>query len=142
VKYLLDTDHASFMQRRSSREYAVLTARMAQHPPSDFALAIVSFHEQLLGGHNVIHRARTVPELIRAYGLLEDILRDYRTAQVLPFDAAAAAIFLGLRGQQVGLKAMDLRIASIALSRGLVVLTRNSVDFSKVPGLAIEDWTV
>jgi len=37
---------------------------------------------------------------------------------------------------------MDLRIASIALSRGLTLLTRNSRDFSKVPRLVIENWTI
>ena len=37
---------------------------------------------------------------------------------------------------------MDLRIASIALSRDMTVLTCNLGDFRKVPGLKVADWTV
>jgi tRNA(fMet)-specific endonuclease VapC len=37
---------------------------------------------------------------------------------------------------------MDLRIAAIALTRQFTVLSRNLVDFQKVPGLLVEDWTL
>lgn len=47
-----------------------------------------------------------------------------------------------MRAKRVRISTMDLRIASIALSHNLIVLTRNEVDFRKVPGLSIEDWTV
>jgi predicted nucleic acid-binding protein len=34
----------------------------------------------------------------------------------------------------------DLIIASIALAHGLTVVTHNSAEFSRVPGLSVEDW--
>ena len=35
---------------------------------------------------------------------------------------------------------MDLKIASIALANDSTLLTRNTNDFQRVPGLRIEDW--
>jgi tRNA(fMet)-specific endonuclease VapC len=37
---------------------------------------------------------------------------------------------------------MDLRIAATALVEKLTVLTRNTIDFLKVPGVVVEDWTI
>ncbi len=36
---------------------------------------------------------------------------------------------------------MDLRIASIAIANQMTLLTRNSVDFERIPNVSIEDWT-
>jgi tRNA(fMet)-specific endonuclease VapC len=141
VKYLLDTDHISFLQRGSGVEFTHLTERMSQHSPSDFALSIVSFHEQVIGAHDFINRAKTNTDTIRGYTLLLEILQGFTNAPVLPFDTAAIAIFEQMRSQRVRVSTMDLRIAAIALSRNLVLLTRNVRDFNKVPGLTIEDWT-
>jgi tRNA(fMet)-specific endonuclease VapC len=51
VKYLLDTDHISFLQRRTGPEHFALISRMARYAPGDFGLSVVSFHEQAVGAH-------------------------------------------------------------------------------------------
>jgi tRNA(fMet)-specific endonuclease VapC len=142
VKYLLDTDHISFLQRRSGSEFTRLIIRMGQHPPDDFVLSVISFHEQVLGAHNFINRARTNTDTVRGYALLSETLQGFAVSPVLPYDTQAIAVFDELREQQVRVSTMDLRIAAIALSRNLVLLTRNVSDFGKVPGLVTEDWTV
>jgi tRNA(fMet)-specific endonuclease VapC len=37
---------------------------------------------------------------------------------------------------------MDLRIASVELANDMTLLTRNTVDFERVPALRIEDWAL
>jgi tRNA(fMet)-specific endonuclease VapC len=74
--------------------------------------------------------------------MLTRVLQDFTEALVVPFDAVAAAVFEELVAQRVRVGTMDLRIAAIALSRRMVIVTRNTSDFRKVPGLQIEDWTV
>jgi tRNA(fMet)-specific endonuclease VapC len=142
VKYLLDTDHFSFLQKRRGPDYAALLARMARHSPADFAFSIVSFHEQVLGGHALLNRARTTAYLVHGYAFLLEIFQSYITSTVLPFDAAGAAVFDGLQAQNIRVATMDLRIAAIVLSQGLTLVTRNTRDFGRVPGLVTEDWTV
>jgi tRNA(fMet)-specific endonuclease VapC len=142
VKYLLDTDHISFLQRRTGLEFANLTARIARHSPADFALSVVSFHEQVLGAHTFINRAQTQTDIIRGYTLLLETLQGFSAAPVLPFDITAIAIFDELRVRKIRIATMDLRIAAIALSRNLVLLTRNIGDFSKVSELVTQDWTI
>jgi tRNA(fMet)-specific endonuclease VapC len=142
LKYLLDTDHISVLQQQSGPDYATLSARIARHPPADLALSVVSFHEQVLGCHTYISRAHTPAEVVRGYGMLGRLLSDYAAVSVLPFDSAAATTFDGLRARRIRIPTMDLRLASIALSRGLILVTRNVGDFRQVPGLTIEDWTV
>jgi tRNA(fMet)-specific endonuclease VapC len=106
------------------------------------ALSVVSFHEQVLGCHTYIARARTSADVVRGYGLLGRLLSDYAAVAVWPFDAAAATIFDGLHAARIRISTMDLRIAAIALSRGAVLVTRNISDFGQVPGLTLENWTV
>jgi tRNA(fMet)-specific endonuclease VapC len=59
----------------------------------------------------------------------------------LPFDAAAVVILDELRGQKLRIGTNDLAIAAVTLSTGGILLTRNAVDFARIPNLFFEDWT-
>lgn len=139
--YLLDTDHLVIAQRQSQPEFDRLNARLALHSSTDFFVSVISFHEQVLGWHTYISRAKDPAGVVRGYAKLQELLGNFAIAQVAPFDDAAAQIFAELRKQGVRIGTMDLRIAAIALSKNYTVLARNIVDFSRVPGLKVEDWT-
>lgn len=124
MKYLLDTDHISILQRESGPEFAALSARISLESRDELAFSVVSFHEQVLGAHVYINRARKPDELVRGYAMLARILRHFTVSPVLPSDADAVAVFQGLGARRLHVATMDLRIASIALSRRLVLLTR------------------
>jgi len=65
VKYLLDTDHISILQRHAGSEYVTLLMQIAQYPSTDLACSIISFHEQILGCHTYISQARRVEDVVR-----------------------------------------------------------------------------
>jgi len=139
--FIIDTDHIGILQRQVGPAYQRLSQRIAGHSQMNFYVAIVSFHEQILGWNAYIARAKDQTGIVRGYGRLEKILGDFSGSQVLPFDEAAADIFDDLRSQKIRIGTMDLRIASIALATGMTVLSRNLVDFRRVPTLNAEDGT-
>lgn len=139
--YLFDTDHLGILQHRTSPECQHILGRMQGHADEDFYVSIVSFHEQVLGWDAYIAKAKNSAGMVRAYGRFQQILTDFSTAQVLAFDQQAADQFDGLRAQRLRIGTMDLRIAAIALANGYTLLTRNHVDFARVPNLTVEDWT-
>jgi predicted nucleic acid-binding protein len=76
--------------------------------------------------------------------LKRDVLALYLAARDprVPWDAkAVAAVFQRLRRARVRVGTMDLKIATIVVSRDATLLSRTLADFRQVPGLQVEDWT-
>ncbi len=132
--YCFDTDTLSAVMRRDPP--LALIRRLAQTPPEQQFTTSVTLGELLSGAARrgsatLTHKVR---ELV--IGALV----------VLPFDERAAEVYGPLRAQLESegrrLDEPDLRIASTALSRGLVVVTGNVRHFSLVPDLEVENWLV
>ncbi len=139
--FLFDTDCLTILKQRSGHSFNRLSERVSGHSQLEFFISIVSFHEQVSGWNAYVARAKDQRGVIRGYEKLERLLLDYAQAQLLPYDEAAAGLFDELRRQKVRVGTMDLRIAAIAISNNMTLLTGNTVDFERIPGLTFEDWT-
>ena len=138
---VLDTDPMSLLQRGGA-EGQRIRRRLRTVPPDDVAITVISYEEQTRGWFARLARASTPERQIFDYGEVKNLLRDYCSIAVLDYDAAAAAKFQRLRDAKIRIGTMDLKIAAVALANDAILLTRNSTDFARVPGLRIEDWSV
>jgi len=139
--YLLDTDHLSVLER-GGEEAARLRRRLHAVSPDAVAATVISYEEQTRGWLSFVAKARSLEEQVTAYGYLQRHLQVFCAVPLIAFDPAAVTIVQQLQKQRVRIGTMDLKIASVALAEGATLLSRNLLDFQKVPGLRVEDWTV
>lgn len=130
MRFVLDTNTCIYALKLQGR----VVERLREHPPDDLGVTIVTVAELWFGAQKSARPAVARREMD---GFLEPF-------DVLPFDREAAEAYARSRlalermGRPIGER--DLMIASIALARGLAVVTHNVSEFGRVPGLATEDW--
>ena len=107
--------------------------RLRQYLPQDFGIPAIVVHELYFGAYK---GQRTAENLARVGGLQFEVLEfdgeDARAAGELRASLAAAGTPIG---------PYDVLIAGQALARALTLVTHNTAEFKRVPGLQIEDWT-
>lgn len=130
--YCLDTDVISAVLKPTPPLY--LIRRLAVTPAECQFTTAITVGELVYGAA----RRRNARLSERIQHLVHD------AGVVLPFDEAAAHTYGDLRAtlEQNGqpLAEPDLRIASIALTNELTMVTGNVRYFDRVPGLAVENW--
>lgn len=132
--YLLDTDILISIFKRVAPP--TLVGKLASVSPDQQFTSSITVGELIYGAHRAKGRTHFVLEQLEE--------RLLRLLPVLAFDLAAARRYGQLRAdlerQGMRLADGDLRIAAIALSRGLTVVTGNVRHFSRIPGLPVENW--
>ncbi len=132
--YLLDTDILSNLMRRSPS--SVLVEKLTRVPPEQQFTSSITLGELVYGAHRLRERTAVLMEKI------EDALLP--NLPVLSFDTAAARRCREIRADPERLGTLigdaNMRIAAIALSHGLRVVTGYERHFRRVPGLETENW--
>ena len=138
---VLDTDHMSVLEWADGPAAEQLRQRLNTSGEPK-ATTIVTYEEQSRGWLAYIARAKSRTDQLDAYRRLSLHLQMYRrpSVTVLDFDEFAEAEFRRLKKSGVNIGTLDLRIAAIVLTTDATLLTANSKDFSKVPGLRFENW--
>lgn len=138
---ILDTDCLSLLNRERLLESSKLRQKLERFPPEELFTTIITFEEQMRGWMAFIAKSKTIEQQIYAYERLHRSLEAYRNTTVLDFDENAAKVFQELKSQKIRIGVMDLKIASIAISRKAILVSRNLKDFEQVPVLTVQDWT-
>ncbi len=131
MSFLLDTNACVNYLRQA---HGPVAQRLATLPATEVAVCAVVKAELYFG---VAQSASPAENRARLEAFLAGL-------QSWPFDDGAAEIYGDLRAQltQAGtpIGPNDLLIAAIALAHGATLVTHNTREFSRVPGLAREDW--
>ncbi|HEY4572831.1 MAG TPA: type II toxin-antitoxin system VapC family toxin [Thermoanaerobaculia bacterium] len=129
--YLLDTNACIRILRNTSRP---LLDRFQRHDPSEIKLCSVVKAELYYGAQRNTQKEANLLLLQRFFTTFESV----------PFDDESADHYGRIRvdleraGLMIGPN--DLMIAAIARAYGLVLVTHNTDEFSRVSDLRLDDW--
>jgi tRNA(fMet)-specific endonuclease VapC len=107
---------------------------------ADYFFAVVTAQEVIQGWLAIINREPAGPAQVFGYSRFEQDLANLSKFALLSFDSEAVEKFIELKRQAPRIGTMDLKIAAICIAHDAMLLTRNLVDFGKVPGLRVENW--
>lgn len=134
MSHLLDTN--SFIEHLRHGPASKVTLRMAAAPAGSVYLCAVVLAELVYGALRS-GAAQQASNLALVAQLRQQFVS-------LPFDDRAAEeagkirAHLAAMGTPIGPN--DLLIAATALANGMTLVTHNTIEFSRVPGLTLEDW--
>lgn len=131
MSYLLDTNACIRILNGSSPR---LVEALQKHPAGDVRLCSVVKAELLFGARKSLRSSENLKLLVDFFAAFESLPFDDRCAEAYGLVRAE----LERAGRPIGPN--DLLIASIALVHGVVLVTHNLTEFSRVPGLRLEDW--
>jgi len=129
TRYLLDANAVIGLLNDASSN---LAQRARRENPADMAISAIVAHELFYGAFKSRRAVQNVG-LVDAlqFAVLEFDKEDAR-------QAGKIRALLASKGTPIG--PYDVLIAGQAMARNMVLVTRNTDEFERIPGLRLEDW--
>ena len=129
MSYLLDTNAVIALLKDKSPQ---LARRVRQCSPGDLAISSIVLHELYLGAF----KSQKVQSNLQVLDRL-----GFRVLDFTPEDARQSGrVRAELAGSGTPIGPYDALIAGQAIERGLILVTRNGREFSRIQNLRCEDW--
>jgi tRNA(fMet)-specific endonuclease VapC len=135
--HVFDTD----MLTLAERGHPEVTRRIQAADPLGLAITVISIEEQLTGWYTMLRKTRDPAKLARVYQRLAETAAYVGRWPILSYTEAAMVRCSQWRALKLNVGKLDLAIASIVLEHRGILVTRNTRDFRRVPGLSLEDWS-
>ncbi len=135
---VLDTDHLTALGYDSPPGRRLL-ARLSI-ADQEVATSAVNVDEQLTGLLAAVHQHKDPAHQMLPYAELVERMEFLTGFTILPWDDESIALFRDMKARKLATGTMDLKIGCVALAHDATVLTRNLVDFRRIPGLRVENW--
>lgn len=135
--YALDTSVSGL----AFAEVEPVVTRIRAQPAGAVQTTAVTLEEALSGWWTYLRKAKQPAAVERAYAELVGTVSNFAKLPIMPYNRLAIARYEGLLRLRLNVRKDDLRIAAIALVHTATVVTANVRDFTRVPGLLVEDWT-
>lgn len=130
--FLLDTNVCISLMRDDNVQ---LNDRFGSCPENELFLSSIVVTELSYGVAKSRYQEENNQALLEFYTLIPSVI-DFTSEDAEMFGVIRA--YLEKEGTPIGL--LDLQIASQALTRNLTVVTHNTSEFSRIPGLKVIDW--
>ena len=127
--FLLDTNAVIALLNDGTSK---LAQRARQHSPADIGLSAIVSHELFYGAF----KSKRADQNIALVDSLRFVVVDFDKEDSRHAGAIRAA--LGALGSTIG--PFDVLIAGQARARNLTLVSHNTREFGRVPGLLVEDW--
>src|SRR5579883_1677270 len=128
MKYMLDTNICIYLIKE---QYKSVINKFNTLKLGDIGLSSVTLSELMYGVEKSHHRQKNLQEFIISL-------------DIAAYDDEAAAHYGVIRAhlekKGIPIGPLDLMIAAHARSQEVTLVTNNKKEFSRVPGLQVEDW--